>query len=100
MGAILRLWWMALGNGAFLFSAVYLAMSGQGWRLSLVDLTYWAAVVTLLGARFLDISWYRGSTSTGEPATMAHWRRYAVTLLLLAVGLWVGAHFVSRIPGT
>jgi hypothetical protein len=91
---------MFLGNGAFLFSGLYIAMSGRGWRLSLVDVVFWAATVSLLVARFLDISWYRGATSMGEPATMAHWRRYAVRLLLLAVTLWVGAHFVSRIPGT
>ena len=97
MGAILRLWWMFLGNAVFLFSGLYIAVGGRGWRLSLVDVVFWAATVSLLFARFLDISWYRGSTSTGEPTTMAHWRRYAVLLLVISVALWVGAHFVSRI---
>jgi hypothetical protein len=96
-GAILRLWWMIIGNAVFIFSAVYVAMAGRGWRLSLVDVVYWATVGTLLAARFLDINWYRGSTSSGDPATMAHWRRYAVLLLVISVALWVGAHFVSRI---
>ena len=93
----LRVWWMAVGNAVFLFSALYLAMAGRGWRLSVLDIVFWAAVVSLLFARFLDVSWYRGATSTGEPATMAHWRRYAVRLLVISVALWVGAHFVSRV---
>ena len=100
MGAILRLWWMFLGNAVFVFSAIYIGVGGRGWRLSLVDVVFWAATVSLLVARFLDISWYRGMTSTGEPATMAHWRSYAVRLLLLAVALWVGAHFVSQISAS
>jgi hypothetical protein len=100
VGAILRLWWMFLGNAVFLFSGLSIAVGGRGWRLSLVDVTFWAATVSLLVARFLDISWYRGSTSTGEPTTMAHWRRYAVLLLVISVALWVGAHFVSRVSAT
>ncbi|MBI5481268.1 MAG: hypothetical protein HY906_20585 [Deltaproteobacteria bacterium] len=94
--ALLRLWWMMAGNAVLLFAAVYVVMAG-GWRLSLADLVYWAAVVTLLGARFLDISRCRGTTASGGPATMSHWRRYAVLLLLLSVAMWAGAHLVARV---
>jgi hypothetical protein len=96
-GAMLRLWWMIAGNVVLLFAAIYIATAARGWRLSPVDLVFWVTVLTLLGARFLDISWYRGTTSSGEPATMAHFRRYALLLLAIGVALWAGAHFVSRV---
>ncbi len=88
---------MIAGDAVLVFSAVYIVTAERGWRLGLADAIFWAAAATLLVARFLDIGWYRGTTASGEPATMAHWRRYAVLLLLVSVGLWAGAHFVSRL---
>ena len=55
VGAILRLWWMFVGTAVFVFSGVYIGVGGRGWRLSPVDVVFWAAAVSLLVARFLDM---------------------------------------------
>jgi hypothetical protein len=44
--------------------------------------------------RFLDIKFLDGQTATGEPATLAHWRRYAVLLIVISAIIWSAAHAV------
>lgn len=95
-GCLLRLCWMFVGNGVLLFSAIFIAQ--HPWKsLSAADLVYAAGVAFLLGTRFLDITRFQGTTATAEPATLAHWRRYALVVLAVSAGVWVGAHAVAAI---
>jgi hypothetical protein len=63
------------------------------------DAVYWAIVGSLLAARYVDIRYLRGTTADGEPATMVHWRRYAVTVILISVCLWLVMHAIAFLRG-
>jgi len=91
VGALfLRLFWMVLGNMVLGVSALLIAQGGASF--SLIDLVYWLTIPLLVAARYVDISWFKGNTAYGEPASMAHWRRYTVGLLLSAIGAWLAVH--------
>jgi hypothetical protein len=51
----------------------------------------------LIGTRYVDIVRYQGLTADGQPATMAHFRRYAIVLLATAVALWAATRALG--PG-
>jgi hypothetical protein len=94
-GLAARLFWMGAGNFGLIVLAIFI---GQNKPIPyyLTDLLFWAVVMLLLLARYLDIAHLQGTTVYSEPATMAHWRRYAMGLVVLAVVVWAGAHGVAR----
>ena len=92
-GCLLRFYWMFVGNAIVAVSACVIS---QGDRvLTAADLVFWLGTASLLGVRFVDIRFGKGSTADGEPATMQHWRRYALRVLGVAVALWLAVHGVS-----
>lgn len=91
-GCLLRLFWMAFGNLALLMLALVIFQRGG---FSLLDGVYWAVVVAPAGARYTDIGRFGGLTTSGEPATMRHFRRYVIGLVLLAAGCWASVHVLS-----
>ncbi len=93
-GCFLRVFWMIIGN-AILLACAYGILQHRSSLLSKADALYWAIVGSLLAARYVDIQYLYGSTTDGDPATIAHWRRYAVFLVLVATGLWLLVHAVA-----
>lgn len=93
-GCLVRLFWMALGN-ALLLACAALVAKQKAWTFSIVDGAYLAVVLLMIAARFVDISRFHGETTDGKPATMAHFKRFAVLLLLVGAGVWALAHSVS-----
>lgn len=77
----LRVFWMMLGPAVLFALAVSIAMQRGSW---MVYAGYVAVVVLVLATRHLDISRYDGMTDTGEPATLAHFHRYATRFVLVA----------------
>ena len=63
--------------------------------LAQVDLGYWLTIVAMVAARWVDIRFYHGDTVTGEPATMSHWRKYAVRLIVGALVVWTIIHLLA-----
>jgi hypothetical protein len=47
-------------------------------------------------ARRVDITRHRGTTVSGDPATLAHWRRHAETVVCGAIIASVLAHMIAR----
>jgi hypothetical protein len=45
-------------------------------------------VVGLIEARYVDIARFNGQTTEGKLTPIAHWRRYAVLMLVISAGLW------------
>ncbi len=88
--AILRATWMAFGNLAVFFCAIFAARRPAP---SPLDFLYIAIVAALIAIRWLDIAKFRGQTADGEPATMAHWRRYALGLVPISAGIWALMRF-------
>jgi hypothetical protein len=79
---------MGLGNIVLAMAALSTYRSA-GW--SIADLAFWFIVGLLIGARYIDIVRYQGTTADGEPATMAHFKRHVAILLVVAAALWAVA---------
>lgn len=90
-GCVLRLFWMGLGNFALVICAV---LAARRPAPSLLDGIYALIVVSLIIARYVDISRYRGETVDGDPASMSHWRRYVLALVPTAAAIWLFARFL------
>ena len=94
IACFLRLFWMLIGNVILLFCA-YGIVQHRSSVLSIADAFYWAIVGSLLAARYVDIRYLYGTTADGAPATIAHWQRYAVFLVLVATGFWLVVHAIA-----
>jgi hypothetical protein len=91
LGLLIRLIWMFLGIVTMLILAMLIVKNGYPF-LSPIDLAYAAVLGAALIARYVDIQYFHGSTSEGAPATMTHWKRYAILLTAVAVIGWLAAH--------
>jgi len=96
-GCLLRVYWVFFGNA--LVALLALAILQGGARLGLADVFYWLGVASLAGCRYADIRHYGGSTAEGQPATIAHWRRYSLLLLGVAIVVWLGVHALGFLSG-
>jgi hypothetical protein len=85
-----RLFWMLLGNAVLLISGVSILHQDRGFHTA--DAVFGITVTALILVRYFDVKFWDGATCTGKPATMAHWRRYAVILLGLAGAIWAVLH--------
>lgn len=94
-GCLLRVFWIMLGNLTLLFCGIYIAQHATG-LVGVADAFYGAIVGSLLLARYVDIRHFQGRTAEGEPASMTHWRRYAVLLVAVSTGIWVAAHLAAH----
>ena len=96
-GCLLRLYWMLFGNAILWFLLAYIVSKRPGLP-SAFDAIYWLIVVSLVLARYMDIRYHKGPTAySNEPATLRHWRRYGVLLVVVAFAGWVGAHALGRL---
>ena len=93
LAGMVRIIWMMVGNGALLLLAVLIT---EEKPFSGLDVAFWATVAALILLRYIDITRLSGLTADGRPASLKHWRRYALFLLLIAGGGWVLAHGVAR----
>lgn len=89
---LLRLTWLLIGNFVLLLCAVQVAKGSSGLAL---DAAFFGVALALIGLRYVDIAFFNGRTTDGEPATLADWRRYAALMGVLAIGLWALARFAA-----
>lgn len=94
-GCLVPAFWMLGGNGILAVCAVAIASRGIG-IFGFVDVLFWFTVGCLVAVRYADIRYLGGRTAEGTPATMAHWRRYALVLTVASTAVWLTAH---AIPG-
>jgi hypothetical protein len=98
LGLFLRLFWMFLGNAALGVCALKILVD-RGAPFTVADIVYGACVPLLIIARYLDITRFNGYTAYLERATMAHWRRYSLGLLLGAATVWLLLRGIVLIVG-
>ncbi len=96
VGCLVPVFWMLAGNGILAVCAVAIASKGIG-IFSLLDVFYWLTVGCLVAARYADIRYLGGRTTDGTSATMAHWRRYALILVVAVTVVWITAHLIPGI---
>jgi bacteriorhodopsin len=94
LGLLSRLFWMLFGNAVLFFSVVFIFEHKNG-LFHTADVVFWITVAALLIVRYLDINLLDGLTATGYPASMAHWRRYIIWLLVCSTALWLISHIVN-----
>jgi hypothetical protein len=94
-GCLLRLFWMIVGNAIVYGSLAYVALNKLAFP-GVLDIVVWLTVVLTIVARRVDITRWQGTTASGEPATLEHWRRYAVIVVLVAAAASAVAHMVGR----
>lgn len=97
-GCLLRLFWMLLGNAIVYGSLAMIAMNREPFP-SLLDAVAWITVALILLARRVDITRHHGTTASGDPATLAHWRRYAVAVVVLTALASLVAHAIAGWAG-
>jgi hypothetical protein len=95
LGCLLRVFWMLGGIAILLYSSLWIALESDSARLSAVDVVFGVGLSATILARYLDLRFYSGTTGTGEPATMADWRRYAALLAVTGIAAWGVAHGVA-----
>jgi hypothetical protein len=83
---------MAFGNIALVMAAFSIYESAGR---SIADLAFWLIVAMLIGARYIDIVRFKGTTIHGEPATTTHFKRYVLMLLVSAAAVWA----MARVAG-
>ncbi|MFH0920999.1 MAG: hypothetical protein V1913_11640 [Fibrobacterota bacterium] len=82
-GLILSLFWIIIGNASLMLIAYSIAFR-KGIITGLYVALFILNVLALAAARYLDIRFYNGTTTNGEPATLIHWIKYAKTLGIIA----------------
>jgi hypothetical protein len=95
LGCLLRLVWLLGGNAALLLSAIWIALRSESVRLSEADAVFAVGLIASILARYLDIRYCNGTRETGEPATMADWRRYTVLLVVVGFAALGVAHGIA-----
>jgi len=84
LSIVVRLTWI-FGVSLLVFGAIFIMQSNAP---GLADIIYWLIALGLILARYVDIRYLNGETSDNKPATLKHWRRYSVLLLIAAAILY------------
>lgn len=85
LSIIVRLGWI-FGGILLFFCALFIA---QGKNPVVSDVIFIIFTLVLILLRFIDIRFLKGETMDNQPATMAHWRGYALKMLIVSVLLYV-----------
>jgi hypothetical protein len=87
MGYLVRFIWMLIGPAVAILSLLLIFQNRQG-SFSSADAVLWCAVLASVVLRYIDVSRLNGLKATGEPASIADWRRYALVVVIVALVLW------------
>ena len=91
LAIVVHFFWTIVGNAVLAISTL-LIFQNRDTFFSVADVVYLVTVPLLVGARYLDVAYYKGTTAYGDPSTMAHWRLYSLKIILLSVAVWSAAH--------
>ncbi|MCY0993114.1 hypothetical protein OV203_38595 [Nannocystis sp. ILAH1] len=86
---------MLISNAIVYASLAVIAMEGAAFP-STLDFVVWVTVALSILARRVDITRWSGKTASGEPATLVHWRRYTVTVLIVTLVASALAHLIGK----
>ncbi len=89
---LVRLAWI-FGGILLVFCAVFIA---QGKAPVLADLVLLVFTFVLILIRFVDIKFLHGETMDNKPATLKHWRRFSITVLIAAGLLYSLAKIIAH----
>ena len=87
-GCLTRIVWF-FGGYAVLFMLSAKIVVDRSPLPSYRDAAFWSVAVAIIVLRYVDIRYLHGDTGDGKPATMQHWRRYAVFVAIGSLLLWL-----------
>ena len=88
-GCLIRLYWMFLGNAILFILLAYLFQNRPRFP-SLLDGGCLLTLASLVAARYIDIRRFNGANGENSaPATMADWRKYALSLVTGCAAAWL-----------
>lgn len=90
-----RVFWGVLGPAFLLLCFLQIIGYGGGW-LTQADIIFLGVLVGLPVARWLEFRAGNPLTATGQPATTAHLRRYALKTLLIGLTVWAVANLIGN----
>lgn len=90
-----RLFWMIAGPLGLALCIYYIVTSGTGWRTE-ADLLYFLLLGGMILGRWLEFRGGQPQTTSGEPATMADFRRYVVLVAVAGPIVWVIANVIGN----
>jgi len=90
--ALVRLTWI-FGGIALIYCALFIAQD-KGTFVTELLLPFLA--LGLIAVRFVDIRFLKGETLDNKPATLKHWRSYALKILIAAAALFALAKFAAH----
>lgn len=89
IGVVLsRIFWMLFGPLMLVLLLYRTAERGAGW-VTPTDIAYCVVLISLPLARWREFLGGDPRTSTGEPADLGHFRKYAVVTILVGVAAWM-----------
>jgi len=91
LAILARPFWMFLGNFVLMICAANILI-GESRSTRASDIILWCTVSAMIIVRFLDIKFLDGQTAAGKPASIKHWLRYAVMLVVISAVIWAAAH--------
>ena len=94
LGLMAKLYWMLVGNAILFFLTIFILLN-QGKIFNAADVIFWITVAVLVLSRYIDIKLLDSITATGQPAPMAHWRKYTIFLLICSTAVWVLSHAIN-----
>jgi hypothetical protein len=93
MRVYVGMFWLLWGN--IILVSMAIKITQKQTFLSIYDNIYWVIVVLLAITKYCDIRYFEGIPTKGTPATMVHWRKYVMYLLLVSAGIWLLASGLS-----
>jgi hypothetical protein len=85
---------MFAGNEILFISTIFI-LQHKGGMFHTADVVFWVTVAVLVLTRYLDIKLLGSLTATGQPASMAHWSKYTIFLLICSTAVWVLSHAIN-----
>lgn len=92
LSVLVRLSWI-FGGSLLLFFAFYVAKDKAPGQ---ADIFFWTFTIVLILVRFLDIKFFSAETMDNKPATLKHWSRYSILLLVVSVILYALAKIIAH----
>ena len=90
-GLLARMFWMPIGSMVLAISMISIFLH-KGRMFHAADWVFWITIAALILVRYLDIKFWGGLTAAAQPASMNHWRRYAIVLAVISAAIWSAAH--------
>jgi len=89
-----RLFWMLLGPMILILLTLSIVSRGKSW-FTVPDLAFFVFLCFLPLARWYEFHAGSPQTSTGEPASAYHLRRYALAAFIIGLAVWVAANVLG-----